>query len=541
MVTSVSSCAGRWTMAVCLILLPFGQATAQVIDTDVIARIKAEGQDRSQALGVVGWLSDVYGPRLTGAPSTEIAKEWTLGTLRGYGLSNVHEERFPFGTGWSLERFHAHMTKPQVMPIIGHPQAWTTSTTGTVRADVVRVDIRHSDDFARYRGRLRGKIVLPQQTREVAMLEGDLVLRMDERLLRQASRPQVPSGSSQSGDTEGGPTLADLTREFFLEEGVVAVLDRGSDSFMVSGAPSGSNLDWPTQRTDGGTVFLAGGGPRADQVGRVVPTATIAVEHYNRMVRNLERGVAVEAEINIQTTFHDEEETLNAFNIVAEIPGTTDLAHEVVILGAHFDSTHASTGATDNATGVAAMMEAMRVLRAVGARPRRTIRLVLWGAEEQGLLGSRDYVARHYADPDTLERRPDYDNLSAYYNLDNGAGRVRGIWLQDNTRVAPIFEPWLKALDELGVTTLGRRATRGTDHLSFDEVGLPGFQFMQDRLEYNSRTHHSNMDFMDRVQEEDLVQMSVVAAVFAYNTAMLDERLPRKLVPMAFRSQQQER
>ena len=530
--TSLPSLAAWWTVAICLSLLSRGQAVAQVIESDVIARIKAEGESHSQALGVVGWLSDVYGPRLTGAPATEAAKAWTLETLWAYGLSNVHEERFAFGAGWSLERFHAHMTTPQVMPIIGHPQSWTTSTPGTVTADVVRVDIRSADDFARYRGRLRGKIVLPQPAREVSMLEGDLVLRMDERLLRQASRPEVSSAPVRSRDAESGPSLADLTREFFLEEGVVALLDRGSDSFMVSGAPSGSNLDWPTQRTDGGTVFLGGGAPRDERIGHVVPTATIAVEHYNRMVRNLERGVAVEVEINIQTAFHDEDETLNAFNIVAEIPGTDALAHEVVLLGAHFDSTHASTGATDNATGVAAMMEAMRVLRAVGVRPRRTIRLVLWGAEEQGLLGSRDYVARHYANPVTMDRMDDYDNLSAYYNLDNGAGRVRGIWLQDNTRVASIFEPWLEALDDLGVTTLGRRATRGTDHLAFDEVGLPGFQFMQDRLEYNSRTHHSNMDFLDRVQEEDLVQMSVVAAVFAYNTAMLDERLPRKPSPV---------
>ena len=308
------------------------------------------------------------------------------------------------------------------------------------------------------------------------------------------------------------------------------MLDRGSDAYMVDGAPSGSNLGWPTQRTDGGTVFVRGGGPRDENAGEGVPSATIAVEHYNRMVRILERGLPVRVQINIQTRFHDEDERLNGFNIIGEIPGT-DLRDDVVMLGAHFDSTHAATGATDNATGSAVTMEALRILQAVGVRPRRTIRIALWGAEEQGLLGSRTYVREHFADRHTMELRPDHDTLSAYYNVDNGAGRIRGIWLQDNTAVASIFEPWVESLRDLGVSTLGPRVLGGTDHVSFDEVGLPGFQFMQDRLEYNSRTHHSNMDFFDRVQREDIVQMSVVVAVFAYNTAMLDERLPRKDLP----------
>ena len=245
------------------------------------------------------------------------------------------------------------------------------------------------------------------------------------------------------------------------------------------------------------------------------------------MVRLLDLGVRVRVEINIQTRFHEEDERLNGFNIIGEIPGS-DLADEVVMLGAHFDSTHASTGATDNATGVAAMMEALRILRAVDAQPRRTIRIALWGGEEQGLLGSLAYVRKHFGDPVTMGLKPAHKGLSAYYNIDNGAGRIRGIWLQANTAVAPIFEQWIKDLGDLGVSTVGRRATRGTDHVSFDRIGLPGFQFMQDRLEYNSRTHHSNMDFFDRVQSDDMLQMSVVAAIFAYNTAMRDEQLPRK-------------
>ena len=506
---------------------PTGQAGPSTT-ADVVAAIKAEGLRQSQALDIVGWLSDVYGPRLTGSPATEDAKTWTLAKLLEFGLSDVHEERFRFGRGWSLERFHAHMVEPQVMPLIGYPKSWTTSTNGTVVAEVVRVHIESSGDLEQYRGTLRGKIVLPQPARAVDMLEGDVVLRMDKTLLDEAGR----GGRRQTVRPRRAARAVDEDRmnRFFVDEGVVAVLDRGSDASTVSGGPIGSDLKWPTQRTDGGTVFVGNGRPWDGDAGSRVPAATIAVEHYNRLVRNLERGLPVAVELHIQTRFHDEDGQLNAFNIIGEIAGT-DLAHEVVILGAHFDSTHAATGATDNASGAAAMMEAMRILRAIDARPRRTIRIALWGAEEQGLLGSREYVARHYADRKTMALRPDHANLSAYYNIDNGAGRIRGIWLQENPGTTAIFAPWLEALGDLGVSTLGPRAIRGTDHVSFDEVGLPGFQFIQDRLEYNSRTHHSNMDVFDRVQEEDLVQMAIVAAVFAYNTAMLDARLPRKPLP----------
>ena len=518
-----------WLIVALVSLASAGSLGAQRRDRDMIAAIRVEGLHRSQVMETVGWLSDVYGPRLTGSSAIEDAKSWAMQQLRQWGVANVHEERFAFGKGWSLERFHAHMTEPQVMPIIGYPKSWTTSTNGTETADVVRVDIRAPEDLDKYRGTLRGKIVLPQPPREVRMLDGDLVLRMDDTLLAEASRTP-PTLVSTRRPPRTGQAVSDLIEQFYVDEGVVAVLDRGSDAVMVSGAPSGSNLTWPTQRTDGGTVFVGRGGPRDENAGNVAPSATIAVEHYNRMVRLLDRGIPVRVEINIQTRFHDEDERLNAFNIIGEIPGT-DLADEVVVLGAHFDSTHASTGATDNASGTAAAMEALRILQAVDARPRRTIRIALWGGEEQGLLGSRAYVRRHFGDPTTMELKPEHEKLSAYYNIDNGSGRIRGIWLQANAAVAPIFERWIEDLQDLGVSTVGPRAIRGTDHVSFDRIGLPGFQFMQDRLEYNSRTHHSNMDFFDRVQRDDMLQMSVVAAVFAYNTAMLNERLPRKVLP----------
>lgn len=523
---------GGLALAVAATLATGTTPAAQTPDAGTIAAIMQEGLERSEAMGLVSWLSDVYGPRVTGTPAIEAAKAWAMDRLRGWGVEDVQEERFAFGRGWSLVRFSAHMIEPQVMPIIGYPRSWSPSTAGTVTADVVRVDIRGRDDFERYRGTLLGKVVLPQPAREVRMLEGDVVLRMDDALLAEASRTpseRPRSGAADSGARTGAPSLRELTDAFYLEEGVVAVLDRGSDSSMVSGAPSGSNLAWPTQRTDGGTVFVGRGGSRDPRGSHVVPSATIAVEHYNRMVRVLDKAIPVRVELNVETRFHDETRP-NGFNLTGEIRGT-DRADEVVMLGAHFDSNHASTGATDNATGVAAMMEAMRILLKVGARPRRTIRIALWGGEEQGLLGSRAYVSAHYADRETMQLKAGHNEVSAYFNIDNGAGRIRGIWLQDNHRAGPIFRSWLPALGDLGVTTIGPRSTRGTDHLAFDEVGLPGFQFMQDRLEYNSRTHHSNMDVYDRVQRDDLMQMAVVAATFAYNTAMLDDRLPRKLLP----------
>jgi Zn-dependent M28 family amino/carboxypeptidase len=280
-------------------------------------------------------------------------------------------------------------------------------------------------------------------------------------------------------------------------------------------------------------VFPSSGGSRGIDAGTDLPAVTLAVEHYNRMVRLLDKGIPVKVELNVQAMFHDET-TPNGFNIVAELPGVDPvLKDEVVLIGAHFDSVAAATGATDNAAGSGAMMEAMRILKTVGIQPRRTIRIGLWGGEEEGLLGSRAYVRDHLADVSTMQLKPAHAQLSAYFNSDNGTGRIRGVWLQENAAVRPIFEQWMGTLKDLGVVALGPRAVVSTDHVSFDEAGIPAFQFMVDRLEYNSRTHHSNMDVFDRVQKDDMVQQSTVAAVFTYLAAMRDERLPRKPLPAA--------
>jgi hypothetical protein len=514
--------------------LPLAQAPAESLDYTTLAKIRDEGLNRSQVMEHVSWLADVYGPRLTGSPGLDQAAAWAEKKLAEWGLANVHRETWPFGKGWSIVRFSATMIEPQVQPLIGVPAPWSPGTHGPVTAEVVRVQIDSEADFARYHGTLADKIVLTQPARAVPMLEGPVVLRMGPRDIEEARtvvpparQPQPPARGAGGG---GGTSFAARLASFYKAEGVVALFNRGSDSVRVAG---GSDLSWVQQRPDGGTVFPTGSGSRGADAGEGLPIVTLAVEHYNRMVRVLDKRVPVRVELNLETRFHDDT-TANGFNVIAEMPGSDPvLRDQVVMIGAHLDSMAAATGATDNAAGSAAMMEAMRILRAIGARPRRTIRLALWGGEEQGLLGSRAYVREHFGDPSTGTVKPEHAKLSAYFNSDNGTGRIRGIWLQGNTAVAPIFAEWIAPLQDLGVVALGPRAVTSTDHVPFDAAGLPGFQFMVDRLEYGSRTHHSNMDVYDRVQRDDLVQHAVVVASFAYDAAMRDALLPRKPLPGA--------
>jgi hypothetical protein len=523
--------------------LAFPTAQTEPLDYAAIGQIRDEGLNRSQAMDTLFWLTDRYGPRVTGSPGMEEAGAWTMKKMAEWGFANVHREEFDFGRSWSIVRFSAHMIEPRVQPLIGLPKTWSQPTDGQVTADVVRVSIAAEADLARYKGQLKGKIVLPQPARAVRMLEGPFIVRMDGELVREAETTPVPpqrgragrAGAAAGEDTPGEPPAGGgrgnqqflaRVQQFYKDEGVVAVFERGSDADTAN---MGSNLSVNQQRPDGGTIFpgtvnrTAAGG---------VPQVTLAVEHYNRMVRLLEHSVPVKVELEVKVQFH---ENTKGFNIVGEIPGT-DLASEVVLLGAHFDSHSFATGATDNATGSTAMLEALRIIKVLGLKPRRTIRVALWGGEEQGLLGSRAYVLAHYGDPQTMALRPDHAKLSAYFNLDNGTGKIRGIWMQSNLALRPVFAQWMAPLADLGVTILGPRSVASTDHVAFDNVGLPAFQFVQDRLEYNSRTHHSNMDTYDRVQRDDLIQQATVAAVFAYNAAMRDEKLPRKALPKPARA-----
>jgi carboxypeptidase Q len=494
----------------------------ETIDYRVLTEIRDEGLNRSQVMDMVSWLADVYGPRLAGSPSHKQAADWAAKKMNELGFSNVHVERWPFGRGWQINKFYASMTEPQVMPLIGTVRAWTKGTNGSVVADVVQAVITSEADFEKYRGKLAGKIVLTQPAREVGLLEGHVSWRMDDGLLREAETMPIRSGRAAAARPGmAAPALQNKINQFFVDEKVAVAIDRGSDDFVVAaGGPE--NLSWITQRTDGGTVFVTGRNT-------LVPAVTIAVEQYNRMVRILDKHLPVKMEVQIDTQFFDETDK-NGTNLFGELPGT-DLAREVVLLGAHLDTEPGATGATDDAAGCAAMMEALRILKAIGAKPRRTIRVALWDGEESGRLGSRAYVRDHLADVKTMTLKPEHDTLSAYYNLDNGTGRIRGIWMQFNIAVRPIFQQWIEPLRDRGVTTLAPRGDGNSDYLSFDEAGIPAFQFIQDRLEYMSRTHHSNMDYVDRVQRDDMLQMAVVVASVAYQTAMRDERLPRKPLP----------
>jgi hypothetical protein len=416
-----------------------------------------------------------------------------------------------------------------------------------VTADVVRPQIANAAEAEKYKGQLRGKIVLTQPARAVRMLDERIVLRMNDKDIEEALAPPAPrgggagrggqpaagargGGAGRGGAARGGAAAAEPAfdvNQFYKDEGVVALFDRGSNSDMSAG---GSDLSWQTQRTDGGTVFVgSGGGRAAGSPVTVLPQVTLAVEHYNRMVRLLEHNVPVKVELNIEAAFHDESATDPAqqkgFNIIGEFPGT-DLAKEIVLIGGHFDSWHGATGATDNAAGVASMMEVLRIFRAAGLKPRRTIRIALWGAEEQGLIGSRLYAERYLGT--VKDPKPEHALHSAYFNIDNGTGKIRGIWMQSNDAVRPIFAEWIKPLKDLGVELLGPRSVGSTDHSSIDNAGVPGFQFIQERYEYNSRTHHSNMDFYDRIQAEDMKQVATIVAVFVWQTANRNDKLPRK-------------
>jgi hypothetical protein len=487
---------------------------AEKVDLDAVYRIKEEGLtlQRSKVMEIESYLTDVYGPRLTGSPNIREAADWATKSMKEWGLVNVHLETWPFGRGWQNERFVASAVTPRAYPLIGFPKAWTPGTRGLVTGEAILANIESENDFDAWRGKLRGKFVLTMPLREVeAHFTAPGHRYTDEELIELAKQPD-PSRRGRLGP--GSPAYQaqqEFQRKrnaFFLEQGVVCLIEPG--------------------RGDGGTFFIGSGGSRDAKDPPVPPQVVIAVEHYGRIARTLQKNIPVTLQMEIENRFYDSD--LNAFNIVGELAGT-DKADEIVMLGAHFDSWHAGTGATDNAAGSAVMLEAVRILKASGVKLRRTVRVGLWGGEEQGLLGSKAYVKEHFADPATMELKGEHAKLSAYFNVDNGTGTIRGVYLQGNEAVAPIFQSWMEPFRNLGMSTLTIRNTGGTDHLSFDAVGLPGFQFIQDPLEYDSRTHHSNMDVYERIQPTDMMHNAVIVASFVYDAANRDDKLPRKPLP----------
>jgi carboxypeptidase Q len=509
---------GAAAVVACLALVPVSaqQAPAERVDYDAIYKIKDEGFQRSKVMEILSWLTDVYGPRLTNSPGFRKAGDWAVKEMTSWGLTNVKLEPFPFGRGWSNERFSMTATTPGgSFPVIGMATAWTPGTNGPVSADAVFAPITNEEELARFKGKLQGKIVFTQVLREVPALWTPPSSRYNDAQLDELTRETdaAPrSGRFGGRGGRGGPLpFAQRLAQFLKEEGAIATVTTGT-------------------RGDGGTLFVQGASaanrqPNADAG---LPAIVIAVEHYGRVVRTLQKDMPVKIDLDIRNTFHEADTA--SFNVVAEIPGT-DKADELVMLGAHFDSWHGATGATDNASGSAVMMEAMRILKQSGLKLRRTVRIGLWGGEEQGLIGSREYVTAHFANVADMVLKPGHAKFAGYFNVDNGTGAIRGVYLQGNEAVGPIFAAWMKPFTNLGMTTLTIRDTGGTDHQSFDRVGLPGFQFIQDDVEYDTRTHHSNMDSYERIQEEDMRKNAVIVAAFAYQAANRDEKLPRKPLP----------
>ncbi len=487
------------------------------LDLDAVYKIKEEGlqPQRSKVMEIESYLTDVYGPRLTGSPDTREAAEWAMKTMKEWGLANVHLESWQFGRGWQSRRFMANAVTPRAYPLIAYPKAWTPGTNGPVTAEAVLADIQNEKDLDAWRGKLRGKFVLTTPMRAVEAHFTPLGHRYtDAELVDLSKQPPAIAGRGRGGPAavaafQAQQQFQTKKMQFFVDEGVAALVD-------------------PSFRGDGGTVFVQGGGPRDPKQPPVAAQVVLAIEHYGRIARTLEKNIPVTLQMDIDNAFYDTDPA--SFNIVGEIAGS-DKADELVMLGAHFDSWHGGTGATDNAAGSAVMLEAMRILKQSGLKLRRTVRIGLWTGEEQGLLGSREYVKEHFADPAVMQLKPEHAKLSGYFNVDNGTGTIRGVYLQGNEAVAPIFTAWMEPFHNLGMTTLTIRNTGGTDHQAYDAVGLPGFQFIQDEVEYDTRTHHSNMDVYERIQADDMMHNAVIVASFAYHTANRDEKLPRKPLP----------
>ena len=511
-----------------------GVSAQERVNLDMTGRIRAEAFNRSQVMTTLDHLTDVIGPRLTNSPSMAEANRWTRSKFNEWGLSNVHDEAVAdIGRGWSFNDASVEMLSPRVMPLHALPKAWTPGTNGAVEGEAMRVKLESKADLEKWKGKLSGKIIFTDDLRPYKPNEKSDFSRHDHETLEDMLAYPLPSERNADSDRLAKylerMELAPLINQYMIDEGVVATMAISS---------------W-----NDGIVRVTGGGSRKAGESAGVPALVMMAEHYNTVMRALDRKETVRMRVNVDAKFLNDENQ-PGYNTIAEIPGTGPQKNEVVMLGAHMDSWHTGSGANDNGAGVAVMMEAVRILKVVGARPNRTIRVALWTGEEQGLIGSQAYVAKHFArypeptDPaqkalpaafrtnkGTLQRMPDYGKISAYYNLDNGSGKIRGIYGQENLAAAPIFAEWLKPWNDVGATIVTQRNTGSTDHISFDSVGIPGFQFVQDQLDYFTHVHHTHLDVQDHASADDLKQSAAIVASFVYNTAMRPALLPRK--PMA--------
>jgi Zn-dependent M28 family amino/carboxypeptidase len=531
-------------------LVSFALCAQEKVDLGVIQRIKTEAFQNSKVMDHLFWISDVYGPRLTGSPGFTAAANWTVKRLKEYGIEDAATQPWgKFGRSWRLTKFSISIQEPEYAPLIGFPLAWSADTKGPLVTEPVlaplkitdRLDRKKTEDelqayFQEYKGKLRGKIVLLEKPRDVTpAMTAPASRYSDADLAKEAEAPTpqaLPAFDLDKMILPEKPTerralfaLLPLDAESKVWEYEDGLTDRVNQFLAREGALAALV---PSYNGDAGTVFgEAAGTFLADQP---VPEPRIAltIEHYNRIARLLDKNVPVKLELEVRTTA--EGATGQGLNIIANIPGATK-PDEVVMIGGHFDSWIGGTGATDNGTGSAVMMEVMRILKTLHLKLDRTVRLGLWSGEEQGIYGSRAYVKETFGDPATMQLKPAHAKFSGYFNDDNGTGKLRGVYLQGNDAMRPVFEAWLAPFRDLGVSTITIRNTGGTDHQSFDQVGLPGFQFIQDEVEYERITHHSNMDVYDHVVPADLMQASAVIASIVYHAANRPELLPRKELP----------
>ncbi|NUS61581.1 MAG: M20/M25/M40 family metallo-hydrolase [Lysobacter sp.] len=527
----------RVLLAAAAVMLVGGLHAEEKIDLSMTGRIRQEAFNNSQVMPILAHLTEQIGPRLTNSPAMVQANEWTRSKFNEWGLANVHDEAMDeaFGRGWEFKDASVEMLSPRAFPLHALPKAWTPGTNGPVEGDAVAAKIESKGDLDKYKGKLRGKIVFIGDARAYKPGEKPDWNRETDDTLEAMKSLAVPADQTPEQRDEMRERrrkrmeLTPLLNQFLIDEGALATVTQSG---------------W-----DNGIILLSGGGSRKAGESVGVPSLSMSAEHYNNVMRALDRKETVRLRVNVDARFTSDTDQ-PAYNTIAELPGNGPHRNELVIIGAHMDSWHAGTGAADNGAGVAVMMEAMRILKAVGAKNDRTIRVVLWTGEEQGLLGSADYVSRHFgkfADPTDpkekalpaflrtqktkFEPTKDYGKVAAYFNLDNGGGKIRGVYAQENMEVAPIFQQWLQPFNDVGATIVTQRNTGSTDHVSFDRIGLPGFQFVQDGLDYFTNVHHSDLDVYDHIVAEDLKQASAIVASFAYNAAQRPEKLPRKALP----------
>ncbi|GAA3753337.1 M28 family peptidase [Terriglobus aquaticus] len=523
---------------VCAAAIVLSSATAQQdsaggdrVDLNALTAIKREAFNRSQAMESLYYISEVYGPRVNNSRNHRAAAEWAMQQMKAWGLQNVHLEQWgPFGNGWQIKKYYGALESPAYASLIGFPLAWTPGTDGPVTGDVVLAPIRGPQDFAKWKGKLRGKIVLLAEPKVIEMHTTVEAHRLSDEEIQQRTLTPDPAHMNRFGPpasavpnpnqafstaAPSGMVLRNQINQFLKDEGVLVGVNYGYNG-------------------DGGTVFASYGGSQNpnDPVGP--PLVAITPEQYNRIARLVQHNAAPKLTFDIQVEYQKDD--LMGFNVIGEIPGTTK-KDEVVMLGGHFDSWQGGTGATDNGTGSAVALEAMRVLATMHKPMARTVRVALWGGEEEGLYGSLAYVQKHFAPRDTMKQTPEYAKFDVYFNDDSGSGRFRAVQALGNDQLAAIFRSWIAPIRDLGIeavtgVTAGPTvAPGGTDSTSFSYIGLDGIGFMQDPLEYGTRTHHSNMDLYDRVQAGDVEQGAAIEAWFAYNAATRPEMLPRMETP----------